>query len=371
MSMHAQGDRDRIRHDPKLVRKVVHALDQGAAPPVADADQRELNRHSYHIQDLAIDIQHGAGIWKRYSVPTRDISDSGMSILLGRFIYPRTPVRIHLTNIYNYSTVVSGVVARCRYIPATPGLHEVGIRFDRKIDFSVFRGGTPPARMILVDDTPRMQRMIRTMLPAETAQVTVIRTTEKLSQRLLAESFEIVLIRADMPGLDLIALVGGLRDAGCVEPLIGYSSCNDDSLKTRGLEAGMDLWLPTPISSNALTTLVKTLKKTPVVSSFIYQPEMIEAIDEFSTAVRGVAKKILQLSAQENHTELTQRIEQLEAEADHAGFERITNACRQLRSQLADVEDPAALRLKINQLVRLCYAVRGATCAELPVVLEK
>lgn len=365
MPIPTREDHQRIRHNPKLVQKIVDELDAEAARSAHATDRRGIARYQYRIQDLMIDIQQNREGWRCYSVPTRNISDTGMSIILGQFVYPKTPVRVRLTNIYNIATSLAGVVTRCRYIPSTPGLYEVGIRFDTKIDFSLFCGGKSPVRVVVVDETLRMQQMIRTLLTDSPLQVTTIVSAANLTEKLLSEAFDLAILHAQMAGLDLVESIRTLRSAGCVEPLVGYSSSENTALMARSHAAGLDVWLPTPVTQNALRTLIETLKKSPVVSSFIYQPEMIPAIDQFANSVRSRARDILKLSLQSDSAELKLSIDRLGAEAEDAGFERLTKACQELTHQLSNAVEPSELRLRINQFVRMCFSVRGATCVEL------
>ncbi|MBL8878692.1 MAG: response regulator [Phycisphaerales bacterium] len=359
----ARDDRERLRHAPEVVRGVVESMDTAAAATAGDPEKRELNRFRYRVRELFVDIQQTPGVWKRFAVPTRNLSASGLSLIVGHFIYPRTRVRIHLISIYNHHTVQHGVVTRCRYVPATAGLHEVGVKFDADVDVGMFYAGVAPAKLLVVDSSPRMQKLMRAMLPEEAAQISGIREVDNITSRMQAMQFDLALVNADMEGLDAAFLARELRESGCVAPLVGYSASEQDELKQQCLDAGFDIWLMTPITRNTLSTVVSSLKNEPVISSLIHQHDMFEMIDQFAAAARNRAKEIQKLATQLDVPTLQRLVTALRNDADVAGFESIARMCDQVCELLTDSPDRGALRLKVNQLTRMCNAVRGISCA--------
>lgn len=357
-----RDDRERLRQTPDVVRGVVESLDSQSSGS-ADPEKREINRFRYRIRELFVDIQQTPGVWKRYAVPTRNLSASGLSVIVGHFVYPRTRVRIHLISIYNHHTVQFGVITRCRYLPGTTGLHEIGIKFDSNVDVGMFYAGVAPAKLLVVDSSPRMQKLVRAMLPEEAAQITGIRETDQIVSRMQAMQFDLALINVDMEGLDAAFLAREVRESGCVAPLVGYSASEQGELKQACLDAGFDIWLMTPITRNTISTVVSSLKNEPVISSLIHQHDMFEIIDQFASAVRARAKEIQKIASQADVPALQRLVTSLRNDADVAGFESIARMCDQVCELLTDSPDRGALRLKVNQLTRMCNAVRGVSCA--------
>lgn len=358
-----RDDRERLRHAPDVVRDIVDAMDSAISRNSAEAENRQHTRFRYRIRELSIDVQQSPGVWRRYAIPSRNLGARGISIILGHYIYPRTRVRVHLFSVYNHHVCQQGIVTRCRYLAGTAGLHEIGVKFDATIDVGMFYSGVAPAKLLVVDSAPRMQKLIRAMLSEEAAQITSIRDVVDLFNRMQSASFDLALVNVDMEGMDPVELAQRLREAGCSAPLVAYSSNESEEFKSSCLHAGFDIWLMTPITRNTLSSVVTSLKNEPVISSLIRQTDMIEIIDLFAGGVHARACEIQKLASQLDLPELRRVVGALRNDADVAGFESIARMCDQVCELLTEQPDRGALRLKVNQLTRMCNAVRGVSCA--------
>lgn len=89
-------------------------------------------RHEYRGHNVHLDVHMEGGRVGRYLTFSRDLSASGLSLVHGGFVYPGTPCQVTLTTLNGENDTIEGVVMRCEYVRGT--LHELGIRFNQRID---------------------------------------------------------------------------------------------------------------------------------------------------------------------------------------------------------------------------------------------
>lgn len=126
---------DTLRISDREWRMMVSQMNR--RPKGDGTEQREDERSLYTAQPLIrIDLTHPGGSPAKYLVRPNDLSAGGMSFLHGQFLYPGTVVEVELTDIDGETIFTPGEIVYCRLLRGMT--HEVGIRFDSKIDLQHF-----------------------------------------------------------------------------------------------------------------------------------------------------------------------------------------------------------------------------------------
>ena len=150
MPNHHDGDRrviDTVRLSEDDIDAILTFLDSGKGDVPID---KRLNRRFTYRQNpgLVLTIHQPDGNMTRYRVIPRDISASGLGLLVGTFVYTGNCCSIALQSIADGVKDIPGRIVRCVHIRGR--LHEIAIQLDHEIDLAQFIGGGQEAP----DDEP-------------------------------------------------------------------------------------------------------------------------------------------------------------------------------------------------------------------------
>jgi hypothetical protein len=151
-----------------MLRTVIDELDRQEAID-ANSNHRRRRRHRrIHYPSPApvlLEVQrHGEGITSYLAAP-RDISSSGISLLMGMFLHPGAPCAITLRTLDGRTVRVGSVIRRCRFVALK--LHELGVRFNQEIDLGQFMEEPQDAEM----DWAKNQTTPRAVMAIQTASL--------------------------------------------------------------------------------------------------------------------------------------------------------------------------------------------------------
>jgi CheY-like chemotaxis protein len=118
---------------------------------------------------------------------------------------------------------------------------------------------TDGLRVLLVDDNAMNVELFVDSLAADGHEVVVERDGVAGRDRALHESFDVLILDIQLPGMDGYSICRELRGAGVRAPIMALSSAAMADQVTRGLSAGFDLYLTKPISPAALRQAVLTV----------------------------------------------------------------------------------------------------------------
>jgi sigma-B regulation protein RsbU (phosphoserine phosphatase) len=106
--------------------------------------------------------------------------------------------------------------------------------------------GTPPPRVLIVDDTPLNRDLLTRRVTREGYATEVASNGREALDRLRAEPFDLVLLDVQMPVMDGPALLAVLREEGALShvPVIVISAVDDPTLVVRCIELGAVDYLP-------------------------------------------------------------------------------------------------------------------------------
>lgn len=102
------------------------------------SDRRREPRLSYQCRiEVAIQASHGPVA--QYLVQTRNITSRGVGFLHGTFMYTGTVCSVSLPTLAGHVVAIRGQVVRCSLIRRN--IHDIGIRFDKRIALAEFIAG--------------------------------------------------------------------------------------------------------------------------------------------------------------------------------------------------------------------------------------
>jgi len=136
--------------------------------------------------------------------------------------------------------------------PASPGAKTCG---------GTHLGGT---RILVAEDEPRTQRILRLLLRSGHATVEVCDNGEDavriaLNAQSRGEPYDVILMDIQMPTLDGCAATRKLRDRDCRQPIVALSGVDTEKTREEAAAAGCDDFLAKPIARPQLQSLIARL----------------------------------------------------------------------------------------------------------------
>ena len=122
---------------------------------------------------------------------------------------------------------------------------------------------TPARRVLLAEDDPVAQRVVRTLLERQGYVTVLAQNGREALARYHAELFDLVLTDVQMPEMDGLALTAALRSLEAATaaqmPIIGFTAEAKTDDREKYLAAGMDGFLSKPILPNVLFAEIERL----------------------------------------------------------------------------------------------------------------
>jgi two-component system, OmpR family, KDP operon response regulator KdpE len=111
------------------------------------------------------------------------------------------------------------------------------------------------ARLLVVDDDPRVRRFVRDVLVEAGHDVTAVRDAESAIARLLAVRPDVFVIDIHLPGMDGLSLARKLRR--CAVPVVIISVRTDPQQKVKAHASGAITFLEKPFRKMDLLDAVR------------------------------------------------------------------------------------------------------------------
>jgi DNA-binding response OmpR family regulator len=123
------------------------------------------------------------------------------------------------------------------------------------------------ARILLVEDEPKMQRGLRDNLEFEGHDVKVDGDGGSGFQALITESFDLAILDVMLPHMSGFDIVRKLREKGIRTPILMLTAKGEEIDKVLGLELGADDYVTKPFSLRELIARVNALLRRAVPSN--------------------------------------------------------------------------------------------------------
>jgi two-component system, OmpR family, KDP operon response regulator KdpE len=124
-------------------------------------------------------------------------------------------------------------------------------------------------RILIVDDDPHIRRVMRTTLVAQEYEVADARTAEEAIDKIRCESFDLVLLDMNLPGmggLEACRAIRGMR-ASADAAIIMLTVRDSEKDKVEALDAGADDYVTKPFGTPELLARIRAaLRRMPLAS---------------------------------------------------------------------------------------------------------
>jgi two-component system, OmpR family, response regulator len=116
-------------------------------------------------------------------------------------------------------------------------------------------------RVLVVEDEPRMARMIQRGLSEEGHQVDVCETGEAALTQAIDVAYDVILLDWGLPDLDGVSVVRAWRARHLVTPVLMLTARGATGEKVTGLRAGADDYLVKPFDFDELVARLEALRR--------------------------------------------------------------------------------------------------------------
>ena len=124
----------------------------------------------------------------------------------------------------------------------------------------VIAGGAK-LRVLIVDDEPAILRFLRTGLSAQGFAVSEVGTGQAAMHAIGEQAADVVVLDLGLPDMDGLQVIGRVRDAGSVMPIIVLSSRDDEVSKVAALDLGADDFVTKPFSIDELFARIRAAQR--------------------------------------------------------------------------------------------------------------
>jgi len=125
------------------------------------------------------------------------------------------------------------------------------------------RAGT---RLLLVDDNPKLCRMVKEYLEPLGYEVALAHTGPDGLEKALRGDFQAIILDVMLPGLDGFAVLRRLREQSCV-PVLMLTGRGEAPDRVAGLELGADDYIPKTFSPRELVARLRAVIRRSVVTA--------------------------------------------------------------------------------------------------------
>ena len=327
-----------------------------------DEDGSQSNRsggyYPYRVKTLVIHLkQPGDASYVPYMVATRYLSAYTLSFLHGGYIHIGSSCKIQLISLHGTWTDVDAKVSTCQYIKQK--VHDVTVRFAYKIDVSEFCHSAVHNRVLLVEDDVTSAKLAMFFMKQLNCEVNHVTGGQEAVTEVLKNSYDVILMDIEMPGMDGLQATKKLRDEGYSGYIVAITSLTGPGDQEKCLEAGCNKYIAKPYTHETLSIILESLNEEPLFSSLGEDPAIRQVINAFVAELPSKVCDLEEAIAQEDIEKVEYCARHLKGEAGGYGFEAIAEAAKEIESSLQKGDTLQKTTDQTNALIKLCSQARG------------
>ncbi|MFI3137918.1 MAG: ATP-binding protein [Methylococcaceae bacterium] len=180
-------------------------------------------------------------------------------------------------------------------------------------------------RILLAEDNINSQQLISLFLRKAGIAVEVVDNGNTVVERALTESFDLILMDMQMPGMGGLEATALLRELGYTGAIVALTANATVDVKHQCHEAGLDGFLSKPLALKAFFTTIAKYLKTSVVNASISlnDPDFHKILKEFVLYLPSVLQQMDTALHQQQWQELLSLAHQLKGVAGGYGYPEV------------------------------------------------
>jgi CheY-like chemotaxis protein/HPt (histidine-containing phosphotransfer) domain-containing protein len=242
-------------------------------------------------------------------------------------------------------------------------------------------------RILLVEDGPDNQRLLRLQLRDAGAEVVTADDGQMAVDLATAQPFDLILMDMQMPIMDGYTATAELRRRGLKIPIIAFTASAMADDRGKCLESGCDDYLSKPTSEEALLKSInqhlggssavapgaradggiaasKPKPGTTDGSNTIYSSQaenrrISTIIPEFVEGLSGAVQNMIDLLERNDLDALKKIVHQLRGTSGGYGFEPITDPATKAEDSIKAGKAPEEIAVEINSLIEVIRRIDG------------
>lgn len=367
-----------------LRQELLDRLDRHASAEEAlrhdRANKREDLRLPYRQNDIEVTVEHPAGGVSRLLLCSRNLSPGGIAFIHGGFIYPRSRAKLMLIRLDGQVQLITGTFVSCRHVQGL--LHEIGLKFDKRIDPRQFVrqavGHHAPltdtvelndlhGRVLLVDPSPADRALLAYHLRSSSINIAPVTTPGAALDAVKQQIVDIILTELHVDGHDGVDLIARLRETRFRGPIVVITAEIEPGHIARAREAGAGHVLIKPYAPDDLHKLMIQLHRkvgavlthTALYSTIHDQPEMEPLIAEYVDQTKRAAVRLGRCIADNNLPDARQACLMLKGSAAGYGFPQLGAAAAEALHTLDASHSVRQASAQLRTLCMLCDRLRS------------
>ena len=368
---------DSLRMSAEDIRSLVDNLEKEAEDYAGHNKRADVRFALGDCGAVIVQFEHPGGTTQNYATRPRNISNGGVAVLHGTYVHEGTRSTLLMRDRENAVKPIAGRVAFCRLIAGR--IHEVGIRFEQKIDVDRFIEPRTDndtttyriaGRVVCCDETPEESHLVKFQLEEMGAEVQVVQTAAEVVRHLSEQESDVTMVGENMPDANALEFVAKIKKAGYRTHTVMLTTSDDPTLTKRAVAAGMCEVVVKPYDIESLLRgvrehMAQTGPGDPgsdLLSGFWtnakLRPLILTYLEKLDDAVIGMEVAIREQDA----PTLERKSREIKGSAGNYGFPQISlTAGHVLRlvENKATLDEVETAVYEIAQMVRL--AVRTAS----------
>ena len=222
-------------------------------------------------------------------------------------------------------------------------------------------------RVLLAEDNPIGQAVVRLMLEGEGCQVTVVCNGCEAAREAMQGNYHLILMDVQMPvlnGLEATQEIRRWEQQNGRQPvtIVALTVLAEDEDRTRSLDAGMNGFLSKPVRADDLRQLIGSLRKEvaqdlplfdrpKALETFATEATLSAALGDFFGRAQVVLNELVSASADGRESDVREKVHWFRGGAVYLFSPRVLAACEEL-SRLSGQRPMPPLKLALDDLRR-------------------
>lgn len=334
--------------------------------------KREYSRWPFRQTAIGVDMIHPGGSKVSLTMACRNLSSGGVSLLHSCYVHPGTTCTVRLPRLSGGLKEVPGEVKRC--IHRGGKLHEIGVSFEEQIDLREFIASPASQELLSLESVPLEKlsgrvlhaddceidtRIVQHYLRGSGISVTPVASGQAAVEA-LRETYDLLIVDAQLPDMTGIELMQKLRASGCAAPCI-LTSADGDGMRASGVREQLNVMVLTkPMTQDQLVRSVGELLSRKGAKSDGGRNPLSSM---FVAGLGDVAAKLEQAAAADDASKVLEVCSQVRVSAAAMGFAQLSAVAGRIADQLPSGQPLGSNAKLVRDLATVCRRIATGAMA--------